>query len=65
MMAIKHKLLDNKMEDESISDGMLAITVSHAKQAIKDRTFIRMIYKEHYKNTPITGVLRLSKSDLT
>ena len=64
MMALKHKLLDNKMEDESISDSMLAITVSHAKQAIKDKTFIRMIFKEHFKNTPVTGVLRLSKSDL-
>jgi len=64
MMAIKQKLLDNKMEDESISDSMLAITVSHAKQAIKDKKFISMIFKEHFKNTPNTNVLRLSKSDL-
>ena len=31
MMSFKHKLLDNKMDDESISDTMLAITVSQAK----------------------------------
>lgn len=63
MMAFKHKLLDNKMDDESISDSMLAITVSQAKQAIKEKAFIRMIYKEHNKNAPSAGVLRIAKLD--
>lgn len=65
MMAFKHKLLDNKMDDESISDSMLAITVSQAKQAIKEKTFIRMIYKEHNKNAPVAGLLRLTKLEFT
>lgn len=30
-MAFKAQLLDNKMEDESISENMLAITVGQAK----------------------------------
>lgn len=34
------------MEDESISDQMLAITVADAKQFIKDKKFIKMIYDE-------------------
>jgi hypothetical protein len=44
MMSLKAQLIDNKMEDESISDKMLAITVGQAKQAIKDKSFIKMIY---------------------
>lgn len=50
-MALKAALIDNKMDEESISDKMLEITVGQAKQAIKDKTFIKMIYtainKEH------------------
>lgn len=65
MMSFKQKLLDNKMEDESISDSMLAITVSQAKQAIKEKTFVRMIYREHNKSAPVTGVLRLNKAEFT
>jgi hypothetical protein len=30
-MALKASLIDNKMDDESISDQMLAITVGQAK----------------------------------
>lgn len=46
MTALKAQLLDNKMEDESISDQMLAITVGQAKQMIKDKAFIKVIYSE-------------------
>jgi len=31
------------MDDESISESMLAITVGEAKQAIKDKKFVRLI----------------------
>jgi hypothetical protein len=44
MLALKTQLLDNKMDDESISDKMLAITVSEAKQWIKDKKLIINIY---------------------
>jgi hypothetical protein len=44
MLALKTQLLDNKMDDESISDKMLAITVSGAKQWIKEKKFIINIY---------------------
>jgi len=44
MMAWKSQLLENKMDDESISDSMLAITVAEAKQAIKDKKFVRLIF---------------------
>jgi hypothetical protein len=53
------------MDDESISDSMLAITVSQAKQAIKDKTFIRMIYKEHNKNAPASSLLKITKLEFT
>lgn len=63
MMALKEKLLENKMDDESISDSILTVNVSQAKQAIKEKTFIRMLYKEHNKSAPVAGILRMSKPE--
>ena len=53
------------MDDESISDTMLAITVGQAKQAIKEKAFVRMIYREHNKQAPASGVLKLNKYEFT
>lgn len=64
-MAFKSQLLDNKMEDESIADSMLAITVGQAKQAIKDKKFIRLIYKEHNKNAAGQLDIRLTKPEFS
>ena len=64
-MAFKAQLLDNKMEDESISENMLAITVGQAKLAIKDKKFIRLIYKEHNKNAAGQLDLRITKPEFT
>lgn len=49
MMAWKSQLIENKMDDESISESMLAITVAEAKQAIKNKKFVRLILSQHNK----------------
>ena len=49
------------MDDESISESMLAITVAEAKQAIKDKKFVRLILSQHNK---FAGAM-LSKLDFT
>jgi hypothetical protein len=64
MMALKAQLLENKMEDESISDQMLAITVGQAKLAIKEKKFIRLIYKEHNKYAGNLDI-KLTKPELS
>ena len=38
------------MEDESISEQMLAITVADAKVMIKEKKFIQKIYQELMKS---------------
>lgn len=48
------------MDDESISDQMLAITVGEAKQKIKDKTFIKNIYSEVTK-TPVPDDNKITK----
>ena len=60
-MAWKSQLLENKMDDESISESMLAITVAEAKQAIKDKKFVRLILSNHNK---FAGSM-LTKQDFT
>lgn len=45
MHSIKSKLLDNKMDSDSLSDKMLSITVGDAKNAIKEKRFIKLIYE--------------------
>lgn len=42
---------------------MLAITVGQAKQAIKDKKFIKLIYKEHTKNP--MGAISVNKAEFT
>jgi len=42
---LKTHFLDNKMEDESISDELLAITVADAKLLIKDKKFIKTLFE--------------------
>lgn len=47
------------MEDESISDNMLAFTVADAKLLIKDKKFIKFIYDVHFPDLGFT--VKLSK----
>jgi hypothetical protein len=42
------------MEDESVSDQMLAITVADAKQFIKEKRFIKVIYDEIFPDLSFT-----------
>ena len=42
---LKTHFLDNKMEDESISDELLAITVADAKQLIKEKKFVKTLFE--------------------
>lgn len=45
MHSIKSKLIDKKIDSDSISDQMLSITVGDAKNAIKEKRFIQLIYE--------------------
>ena len=40
MTAIKELYLDNKMDDQSISDTMLEVTVRDAKESISAKLFL-------------------------
>lgn len=49
MSAIKELYLDNKMEDQSISDTMLEVTVRDAKETISQKLFLAMIFERWQK----------------
>jgi hypothetical protein len=44
LAAMKQTLFEGKIEGESISPQMLHITVGQAKLAVKERTFVRLVY---------------------
>ena len=62
--AIKSTFLDGKMDDESISDmtqECLSITVADAKTHIKNKQFLKHLYKALNPHMP--PVFALSKSE--
>lgn len=60
--AIKTAYLDGKMEDESIDESMLQVTVAEAKNQIKLKRFISLIYKNIFK---VSYVNELTKAEFT